>query len=69
MFAIKYSKQAVKIKSKMTKDIAKRIDADLESIAANPVKQENRYEPDNLNNLKVTIGSREVWTTLTSRRS
>ena len=41
----------------MPKDIAKRIDAELESIAANPVKQENRYEPDNLNNLKVTQGS------------
>ena len=38
MFAIEYSKQAVKVKAKMPKGIAKRIDAELESIAANPAK-------------------------------
>jgi mRNA interferase RelE/StbE len=38
MFAIKYSKQAIKTKAKMPKDIAKKIDAELESIAAGPAK-------------------------------
>jgi mRNA interferase RelE/StbE len=45
MFAIKYSKQAVKIKAKMLKDIAKRIDAELESIAADPAKYEGDWKP------------------------
>jgi len=45
MFAIKYSKQAVKIKAKMPKDIAKRIDDELESIATDPAKYEGDWQP------------------------
>ena len=45
MFAIKYSKQALKIKAKMLRDIAKRIDAELESIAASPAKYEGGWKP------------------------
>jgi mRNA interferase RelE/StbE len=38
MFVIKYSKQAVKTKTKIPKGIAERIDAELETIAADPKK-------------------------------
>jgi mRNA interferase RelE/StbE len=41
MFAIKYSKQAVKIKAKMPKGIAEKI----ESIAAGPAKYEGDWKP------------------------
>ena len=44
MFAIKYSKQALKIKAKMPKDIAKMIDAELESIAVSPAKYEGDWK-------------------------
>jgi mRNA interferase RelE/StbE len=44
MFAIKYSKQAVKIKAKMPKGIAERIDAELESIATDPSKYEGDWK-------------------------
>ena len=44
MFAIKYSKQALKIKVKMPNGIAKRIDAELESIAANPAKYDGDWK-------------------------
>lgn len=44
MLAIKYSKQAVKIKAKMPKDIAKKIDAALESIAASPKKYKGDWK-------------------------
>jgi mRNA interferase RelE/StbE len=36
MHSIRYSKQALKIKAKMPKAIAERIDAELEAIAVNP---------------------------------
>ena len=45
MFAIKYSKQAVKTKAKMPKDIAERIDAELESIASDPGTYEGDWKP------------------------
>jgi mRNA interferase RelE/StbE len=45
MFTIKYSKQAVKIKAKMPKGIANRIDAALESIATDPAKYEGDWKP------------------------
>ena len=45
MFAIKYSKQAVKTKAKMPKDIAERIDAELESIALDPGTYEGDWKP------------------------
>ena len=44
MFAIEYSKQAVKVKAKMPKGIAKKIDAELESIAANPAKYDGDWK-------------------------
>jgi mRNA interferase RelE/StbE len=45
MFAIKYSKQAVKIKAKMPKGIAEKIDAELEAIAAGPANYEGDWKP------------------------
>jgi mRNA interferase RelE/StbE len=44
MFAIKYSKQAIKTKAKMPKDIAKKIDAELESIAVSPAKYKGDWK-------------------------
>jgi len=44
MFVIRYSKQALKIKVKMPRDIAKMIDAELESIAASPAKYEGDWK-------------------------
>ncbi|MGA9109990.1 MAG: type II toxin-antitoxin system RelE family toxin [Smithella sp.] len=45
MFVIRYSKQALKIKVKMPRDIAKRIDAEIESIAVGPAKYEGDWKP------------------------
>ncbi|MCX5970584.1 MAG: type II toxin-antitoxin system RelE/ParE family toxin [Coprothermobacterota bacterium] len=45
MFTIRYSKQANKTKAKMPKDIAERIDAALESIAADPVAYRGDWKP------------------------
>jgi mRNA interferase RelE/StbE len=44
MFVIKYSKQAVKTKTKMPKGIAERIDAELETIAADPTKYKGDWK-------------------------
>ena len=44
MFTIRYSKQANKTKAKMPKDIAERIDAALESIAADPVAYQGDWK-------------------------
>jgi mRNA interferase RelE/StbE len=44
MFVIKYSKQAVKTKAKMPKHIAKRIDVELESIAADPTSYKGDWK-------------------------
>jgi mRNA interferase RelE/StbE len=44
MFVIHYSKQAAKIKARMPKGIAKKIDAELESIAVNPAKYEGDWK-------------------------
>jgi mRNA interferase RelE/StbE len=45
MFTIKYSKQASKTRAKMPKDIAERIDAELESIAADPTAYQGDWKP------------------------
>ncbi|MEI6154520.1 MAG: type II toxin-antitoxin system RelE/ParE family toxin [Deltaproteobacteria bacterium] len=45
MFTIKYSKQAIKTRVKMPKDIAERIDAELESIAADPAAYKGDWKP------------------------
>ena len=45
MFTIRYSKRANKTKAKMPKDIAERIDAALESIAADPVAYQGDWKP------------------------
>ena len=45
MFTIKYSKQAIKTRVKMPKDIAERIDAELESIAAAPAAYKGDWKP------------------------
>ena len=45
MLAIKYSKQAVKTKAKMPKDIAERIDAELASIAVDPGTYQGDWKP------------------------
>ncbi|MCX5973662.1 MAG: type II toxin-antitoxin system RelE/ParE family toxin [Coprothermobacterota bacterium] len=45
MFTIKYSKQANKTKAKIPKDIAERIDAALESIAADPMAYRGDSKP------------------------
>jgi mRNA interferase RelE/StbE len=45
MFTIRYSKRANKTKAKMPKDVAKRIDAALESIAADPVAYQGDWKP------------------------
>ena len=45
MFTIKYSKQANKTRAKMPKGIAERIDAELESIAADPVSYQGDWKP------------------------
>jgi mRNA interferase RelE/StbE len=45
MFAIKYSKQANKTRAKMPKGIAERIDAELESIAADPTAYQGDWKP------------------------
>jgi len=45
MFVIRYSKQALKSKLKIPRNIAKRIDAELESIAASPAKYEGDWKP------------------------
>lgn len=44
MFAIRYSKQALKIKTRMPKNISKKIDVELESIAENPAKYEGDWK-------------------------
>ena len=45
MFAIKYSKQSLKVKAKMPKDIAEKIDDELDSIATDPAKYEGDWKP------------------------
>lgn len=45
MFTIKYSKQANKTRAKMAKGIAERIDAALESIAADPAAYRGDWKP------------------------
>ena len=45
MFTIKYSKQAIKTRVKMPKDIAERIDVELESIAADPAAYKGDWKP------------------------
>jgi mRNA interferase RelE/StbE len=45
MLTIKYSKQAVKTKAKMPRDIAERIDAEIESIAAGPANYKGDWKP------------------------
>ena len=45
MFTIKYSKQANKTRAKMPKGIAERIDAELESIAADPAAYQGDWRP------------------------
>ena len=45
MFTIRFSKQANKTKAKMPKDIAERMDAELESIAANPATYQGDWKP------------------------
>ncbi|MBU1181706.1 MAG: type II toxin-antitoxin system RelE/ParE family toxin [Pseudomonadota bacterium] len=45
MFAIKYSKQASKTRAKMPRGIAKRIDAELKSIAADPAAYQGDWRP------------------------
>ncbi|MCK9363205.1 MAG: type II toxin-antitoxin system RelE/ParE family toxin [Syntrophales bacterium] len=45
MFTIRFSKQANKIKAKMPKIIAGRIDAELESIAENPTTYQGDWKP------------------------
>ncbi|MBW6486193.1 MAG: type II toxin-antitoxin system RelE/ParE family toxin [Syntrophobacterales bacterium] len=45
MFAIRFSKQANKIKAKKPKGIAGRIDAELESIAANLAAYQGDWKP------------------------
>lgn len=44
MFAIRYSKQALKVKTRMPRNISKRIDAELESIAENPAKYKGDWK-------------------------
>jgi mRNA interferase RelE/StbE len=45
MFAIKYSKQAIKTKAKMPKSIAEKVDAELEIIATNPATYQGDWKP------------------------
>lgn len=45
MHTIKYSKQANKTRAKMPKGIAERIDAELESIAADPAAYQGDWKP------------------------
>jgi len=45
MFTIKYSKQANKTRAKMPKGVAERIDAELESIAADPTAYKGDWQP------------------------
>ena len=45
MFTIKYSKQANKIRAKMPKGVAERIDAEFESIAADPTAYKGDWQP------------------------
>lgn len=45
MFTIKYSKQAIKMKAKMPKGIAERIDLELEAIAINPAAYQGDWKP------------------------
>lgn len=44
MFTIKYSKQANKIKAKMPKGIAERIDSEFEIIASNPATYQGDWK-------------------------
>ena len=44
MFEIRYSKQALKIETRMPRNISKRIDAELESLAVNPSKYEGDWK-------------------------
>jgi len=45
MFTIKYSKQAIKTRAKMPRGIAKRIDAELKSIAEDPAAYQGDWKP------------------------
>lgn len=45
MFTIKYSKQAIKTRAKTPRGIAKRIDAELKSIAADPAADQGDWRP------------------------
>jgi len=44
MFTIKYSKKALKIKVKMPRNISRKIDTELEAIAANPKSYEGDWK-------------------------
>ncbi|MDA8125350.1 MAG: type II toxin-antitoxin system RelE/ParE family toxin [Deltaproteobacteria bacterium] len=45
MFTIRFSKQAIKTKAKMPQSVAERIDAELESIAADPAAYQGDWKP------------------------
>lgn len=45
MFTIKYSKNAMKIKVKMPRDISRKIDTALDAIAANPQSYSGDWKP------------------------
>jgi len=45
MFTVKYSKHANKTRAKMPKAIAERIDAEFESIAADPAAYQGDWKP------------------------
>jgi mRNA interferase RelE/StbE len=45
MYIIRYSKQALKIKVRMPKGIAERIDTELEAIAVNPATYQGDWKP------------------------
>jgi mRNA interferase RelE/StbE len=45
MYVLKYSKQAIKTKAKMPKQIAGHIETELETIAANPSAYQGDWKP------------------------
>ncbi len=45
MFTLKYSKQANKVKAKMPKGIAERIETELEAVATSPATYQGDWKP------------------------